>query len=866
MPTDMAIIKKIENQIGRKLEPLPFDNIMGYRNRGYWADDTGQVKGLNLFDTKFTGISFLRHLTGLTHLALRNSRIKDLTPLSELTQLTTLYLCESQINNLEPLGKLTNLKMLNLAINKISDLTPLRKLKRLVELHLWENQIVILTPLRELMQLTSINLGRNQIADLTPLSNLTQLTTINLEGNQVTDLTPLSNLTQLTTINLGGNQVADLTPLRELMKLKEIDLRNNKITHLPSDITQWWPGMEIEWEDSFYISDLNLYHNPLVNPPVEIVKQGKVAIQNYFEEIEHASVLFLESKLLLVGSGDVGKTTLMKKLKDNAFHVEVGKEDTTRGIDIQPWQLSCSFNDRENRDVKIHFWDFGGQEILHATHQFFLTKRSLYIFVWDPRKEEIQSFDYWLNAVKLLGAESPVIVVMNKAELRTKQIAESSYKKKFPNIQGFLQVSCVTGHRIPELTDTIRTALSGMPHLLDKLPKRWMEIRDALKGMERDWVTLDHYFEGCRSYGMEEEKAIFLIDYLHDLGIILHFRMDPVLTDTVILNPEWATGAVYALIDSLNIQNDNGKFTSANLGQYWDTTRYPTNKHPHLLRLMEKFELCFNIVGTDDYIIPELLQAERFDIDFASYHSAGNLHFHYSYDFMPAGIITRFISRIHYLIRHDHYWKNGVELTFYGSYALMVSDPVQKRIRVSVSGQSPVQLMAVIRSHFDHIHETLNMKKEEYFHEEIPCTCPECSKSEKPYFFKYKTLQKFKSKNRDAVCELSAEDVSIQGLLEGLLPLGKQGNLFDKLVTIASQIQGISKTLQPDENSRNTVAALLLGAIGFHVKDQSLWSRSASGKRLGELDIKIEDETGRTISIIEAFNLVPLGISSTPVF
>jgi len=94
------------------------------------------------------------------------------------------------------------------------------------------------------------------------------------------------------------------------------------------------------------------------------------------------------------------------------------------GIDIQPWQQPCTFPDGETRDVKIHFWDFGGQEILHATHQFFLTKRSLYLFVWEARKEEeIQSFDYWLNAVKLLGAESPVIMVMNKSELRIKQIA-----------------------------------------------------------------------------------------------------------------------------------------------------------------------------------------------------------------------------------------------------------------------------------------------------------------------------------------------------------------------------------------------------------------------------------------------------------
>jgi hypothetical protein len=205
--------------------------------------------------------------------------------------------------------------------------------------------------------------------------------------------------------------------------------------------------------------------------------------------------------------------------------------------------------------------------------------------------------------------------------------------------------------------------------------------------------------------------------------------------------------------------------------------------------------------------------------------------------------------------REDHYWKNGVELAFYNSFALVESDPVQKRIRVSVSGKSPVQLMAVIRSHFDHIHETLNMKKEEHVFEEIPCICKKCSQSNKPNFYKYDVVQKFKENRLPLICVKGMEQVSIERLLKGLIPPGQPGNLFDNLVTIASQVQGISKTLQPDENSRNTVVSLLLGTIGFRVKDQTLWSSSSSGKRMGELDIKIEDETGRTISIIEALNL-----------
>jgi len=640
-----------------------------------------------------------------------------------------------------------------------------------------------------------------------------------------------------------------------LKHLEVLDVRNNRIQRLPPEISAWWPGLEMQWEDAL-TEGLNLHSNPLIDPPEEIVKKGRAAIENYFAEIQQASVLFLESKLLLVGSGDVGKTTIMKKLKDNDFVVVPGKEDTTRGINIQPWQLSCPFDDGQSHDVNIHFWDFGGQDILHATHQFFLTKRSLYLFVWDPRKEEeTRSFDYWLNAVKLLGAGSPVIMVMNKADVRIKNIDEASFKDKFPNIAQFHQVSCVSGIHIPELTETIRRSLSQMPHLLDKLPKRWMDIRNELKAKKDNYIRLDDYFAVCGTHQMEKDKALFLSGYLHDLGIILHFRHDPVLADTVILKPEWATGAVYALIDSLEIQNNKGRFNRSNLGRYWDAQKYPVEKYPHLLRLIEKFELCFNIVGTDDYILPELLPSQRPRIDMEVYRSTGNLQLYYSYDFMPAGIITRFISRIHYLIRDDHYWNNGVELEFHGSAVLIVSDSAQKRIRVSVSGANNTQLMGVIRSHFDHIHETLNMKKEEHLFEEVPCICSECIRSEKPNFYKYNLLQKLMSRGRDAFCEKSSEDVSTHLLLNGLLFPREPENLFDPFITTLSQVQGLKKTLQTDENSRNTVVANLLRARGFRAYDQTLSGSAESGNGLGELDIKIEDEMGRAVSIIEALNL-----------
>jgi len=134
-----------------------------------------------------------------------------------------------------------------------------------------------------------------------------------------------------------------------------------------------------------------------------------------------------------------------------------------------------------------------------------------------------------------------------------------------------------------------------MDHLQDTLPGVWLKIRDHLKNEKKDYISLEEYFSICKSYHLPEERAEYLGSYLHDLGVILHYRHDKLLENTVILNPEWATEAVYKLIDTRQILENKGRFNFADLKTYWDKTRFPRHKHAELVRLMEKFELCFPI-------------------------------------------------------------------------------------------------------------------------------------------------------------------------------------------------------------------------------------------------------------------------------
>jgi 3',5'-cyclic AMP phosphodiesterase CpdA len=262
MTADINIIEQIEKQIGEKLKRLLLKNIRNMGKNGYFLNHVGQVQGLNLDGTKAKDISILGNLGGLTHLSLAYNQITDITPLRTLT----------------------NLRNLELRYNKIEDITPLAALTHLERLILINTRISDISPLSVLIEINTLSLSDNKIIGLSPLIPLTSLTSLQLNKNKINDLTPLKALTQLEKLGVRLNRITDLIPLKELTNLKGLNASRNNITKLPPDIYQWWSSMEWTWvDDDTTDKGFYLFCNPLTDPPVEIVKQGRSAVKNYFD-------------------------------------------------------------------------------------------------------------------------------------------------------------------------------------------------------------------------------------------------------------------------------------------------------------------------------------------------------------------------------------------------------------------------------------------------------------------------------------------------------------------------------------------------------------------------------------------------------
>jgi small GTP-binding protein len=348
-----------------------------------------------------------------------------------------------------------------------------------------------------------------------------------------------------------------------------------------------------------------------------------------------------EAKLILVGFGGVGKTSLVNRIvRGKSFD---HYERMTEGIAITDWSLRL-----HSEDVRLHVWDFGGQEIMHATHQFFLTARSLYLLVLNGRQgREDADAEYWLNMIKSLAADSPVIVILNKIQEHPFDINRRALQGKFSNIKAFVETDCSDDTGLADLHRLIREETDRLPHLRDTFPAAWFAIKDQLAEMAESYLTFDAYQQLCTQHGeCDEEGQERLASFLHILGVALNYRDDPRLHDTHVLKPEWVTQGIYSILNAKRLAAEYGELTLGELKEILNATRYPRAQHLFLIELMRKFELCFRFPDADDrFLVPELLDKQEPELT-SRFVAKDILAFEYHYPgLLPEGLLPRFIVR-----------------------------------------------------------------------------------------------------------------------------------------------------------------------------------------------------------------------------
>ncbi|MBI4854287.1 MAG: SUMF1/EgtB/PvdO family nonheme iron enzyme [Acidobacteria bacterium] len=713
-------------------------------------------------------------LSKLDYLDLYNNVITSLP--NEFSEPNPLRYLDLSHNNLTTLpnefGKLINLTFLDLSYNHLTQLpSEFGNLASLKSLSIPYSELTNLP--NEFGKLTNIevlDLSYNKLAILpNEFGGLSKLHLLYLSHNQLVELpSEFGNLINLKSLYLSNNKLNKLpTQFGKLVNLEFLYLSHNQLTQLPIELGRLTKLKKLTLEE-------NQKGELEKNIPPEILKleDNPQQILNFLSQTFKANLD--EVKMLIVGEGKVGKTSLVKRLVDNEFNP---LEPMTNGIVIKKqWKVKLT----NEREVKVNIWDFGGQEIMHSTHQFFLTKRSLYLLVLDARQNEQQNrLNYWLKTIQHFTDSSPVIIVINQTENNVSlELERKKLKADYPNITGFIETSCKEPRGIDLLSQKILLELSQLPLLDTLLPYSWLLIKDKLENLSQDHLSYEDYHQICAQSGLDKQNEETLIDFLHDLGVTLCFHKDLRMSSTQILNPQWVTKGVYKILTYNGLAINKGILKTSNLSQILNNEEYSTDNYRFLIAMMQKFQLCFDLDdNSQELLIPDLLPKDSPELELETWNKDNSLRFQYDYDdFLPSSIISRFIVKMSPSIYQQTYWRYGVVIESQDKHnrALVKADLDKNKIFISVNGRADSRkiLLALICEKFSIIHNTFSTSTLKV-KEQIPL--PE----DPTIVFDYKYLQQLLELEQEFIIAPGImRKIPIRPLLEGI---EKEPELANKL-------------------------------------------------------------------------------------
>ncbi|MCC3834817.1 COR domain-containing protein [Vibrio parahaemolyticus] len=620
--------------------------------------------------------------------------------------------------------EITDITALGLDI-KSHNISSLKKLKNLNLSRSAVEETVLIEALKlgsvETIYLTDTHIDTTEIGENKSIKKLV------LNDCGIKHLDFVNKLKNIELLDVDSNPIEQI-PNKIPESLTEISASECKIINIPKEIALSFE-INISPDNSLALQEriINLRNNPLQNPPLELIEQGRDAITEYYSSMTGETTTLNEAKVVFVGDGAAGKTSLMKRLVSNDFNE---KESQTDGIEIMNYRVSL-----ENECcINAAIWDFGGQQILQATHQLFLSKRSIYVLVVEDRKNDLhkdQDIEQWLTQINSLGGRPPIIVVKNKIDENPHgDIQTNRLKTKFPNIVAFHEISCLTGDGLKRLSTTLNRCIVDLPMRRLELPQNWLNVKNELKSQARthDLLHLNTYQEICSKHNINNKVAKdTLLRLLHDLGEVIAFE-ELKKHNTAILEPSWITEGIYGLIRSRPLADNNGiislKEAQLALDKYSDIPGRFEDKASYILDAMETFQLCHRTMESETYLIPILLPPQidtsSIDLEFAN---KDTIRFMFKFEkFLPPNLMPMLLVKIHEWIHGDKRWRTGAILTptHLKAQAKLELGKVERELHIQISGDEKRDLFINLRSTINELIDKLANKKAIGLQELIP--------------------------------------------------------------------------------------------------------------------------------------------------
>jgi small GTP-binding protein len=791
-----------------------------------------------------------KELTNLSHieaLDLSNNNIVNISIFKELVRLKKLNCNGNEISDISVLQNLVYLEHLSFSENKISDISCLQNLVHLSHLDFSFNQISDISYLQGLSNLTSLDFSSNQVSDISYLQELSNLTSLDFSFNQVSDISCLKKLNNLTSLDFSSNQVSDISCLQEISNLKELYFRETPaFLSLPKELQDKCPN-----NNDNQIGLLQYWLENFAN------KNKRIRC-------------FREAKVVFVGDGDIGKTSLIQVL--------LGQPLTERGrthqIEITTNKTLFSY---KNESITAHFWDFGGQEIMHATHKFFMTERSVYVLVVNGRKDN-DDHKKWLEQLKITCGDSPIILVANKMDkLEDKQqLPIHTLKDQYPQIRCVIETSCNTTETkttrgIDNLQAEIQAALQTLRHFEEPFAAKYFAVKEKLQTTNKNYIDYRQYAQICEEVAKElsqdfnEGSQSILAEVLNYLGIMLNFRkQDESLENLYVFKPEWIINGVYKIINSQAIQNSKGKITETEIFRLLKEEGYQKQQEKDfIINMMKHFELAFPKPSFNEiyYLVPSVFALDKPQA-LTDYWASKKpvLHFRFNYGMWHNNIISYFLVQQHEKIKNstlsnstlatvedldnrtmadlslrlsrsstvanvttnnvttiEYFWRNGAILCYANNEVLIEANRYEKTISLQVFGEKDKRYaLWQVREALDKVHSKFFDKAKLEITEFVIY-----EHEGKQYPISHEELLRYKAKNRMYwISEIVETDVELDANeLLGEIDLSDKEKVANELGKLQLAKNQVDKLVEATENTNAVEFFELLdsfGIKGFH--------------------------------------------------
>jgi GTPase SAR1 family protein/Ran GTPase-activating protein (RanGAP) involved in mRNA processing and transport len=422
------------------------------------------------------------------------------------------------------------------------------------------------------------------------------------------------------------------------------------------DVIPVWIGMATRLSDFKAVEG-----NPLRSLPSNVVAKGDDAVLEYLRDMcsSGAKSTWFGAKVLVLGKEGVGKTHLYYAVMGKQYQ----RNQSTDGIDVHSFKLKGG--------MPLTWFDFGGQEIFYATHQFFLTGQCVCLIVFSLADNDFrQRVSYWLRCcnsfandylkparVILIGTHLDLVGKLRENEVR-EELASISQVSEL--VMASLFVSCLDYDVGELLAQRIAIAVNQAGLGQREVPKSYEAlaswIRDQrAKGVQRiSWHKMMSHFPGIDEFVLDRA-----CEFLHDMGELFCSRK----ADLVCFDVKWLANVFSTVITFKHNWLKDGIIRKEELHHVWRSEHnMSVQEVSGVIELFEQFKVAFPRRADGAWVIPSLLPVDE--------PRGGSLiriiqERIYSFDVLPVGAFGRVITFLQEWneIKILALWRNGIVIS-----------------------------------------------------------------------------------------------------------------------------------------------------------------------------------------------------------